>query len=50
MLQNTAIPQHQDWVLVVSVRCQGLDFATLEADLAQLTGEARNWVGGSASS
>ena len=50
MLQDLTLSTTQDWVVVVSVRCLNADFATMQAELTHLTGEATNWVGGSASS
>ena len=50
MLQTQALPSTQDFVVVVSVKCQKADHATLSADLTHLIGEAKVWVGGLESS
>lgn len=51
MLQTQAnLLNTQDIVLVVSVKCQKVDHATLSSDFTQLMGEAQKWVGGLASS
>lgn len=50
MLQQTVLSQTHDYVVVAGVRCLKADYATLEQDFTQITQEARNWVGGSASS
>ena len=51
MLQTQAnLLNTQDIVLVVSVKCQEVDHATLSSDFTQLMEEAQKWVGGLASS
>lgn len=50
MLQTQAPFSTHDFVVVVSVKCQKADHATLSADLTHLIGEAKVWVGGLESS